>query len=495
MKSLLYIFLLLVSLSFISCETDSYYESNDARLHFSVDTLTFDTVFTKSGSVTLNFKVYNTYSKDLRLSKILLSGSDLSPFRMNVDGVVGDEVNDMIIRKKDSMYIFVEVTIDPSDVRLPFVVNDSILFETNGNLQKVDLVAFGQNVNRMSITNDSEVVYIDKAKKIKALALSDMVFTNEVPYLIQDHICIDTLSSLSVDAGATIYLAKDVNIYVKGTLRILGTGEDRVLIRGDRLDQVYSGRSYDKVPGQWGGIYLMPGSNQNVIEYTDIRNGRIGIQLDSIVSDIPTLTISNSKISNMSTMAIYSLGSSIEADNCLFSNCGESILALTEGGKYLFNHCTIAGYYDWGVRNAPSLFITNFSRDAENNYILHELSRAEFNNCIIYGSNGYELSLNRHDDSEESQFSYLFNHCLLRVGRDFDTTSSSHLVHNIWNEQPKFLSVSDPFNFQPDSLSPVVGQADYNVASDYAFDLNNIDRLLDGKADIGAYEFVPKSSE
>lgn len=491
MKKLLYILLLLAGFSLLSCETESYYESNDARLHFSVDTLTFDTVFTKTGSITKRFKVYNTYSKDLKLSKITLSGADTSPFRMNVDGVIGNVVEDMVIRKRDSMYVFVEVTINPSDIGLPFIVNDSIIFETNGNSQKVQLVAYGQNVNRIKREADSNIVYIDADKKIEALALSDMVFTNSVPYLIQTNICIDSLATLRVESGAIIYMAKDVNLFVKGTLVISGTNDDRVVVRGDRLDQLYDGKSYDKVPGQWGGIYLMKGSSSNLIEYTDIRNGRIGIQLDSIVD----LSISYSTITNMSTMALYAMGSSIHAANCVFSNCGQSIVALYEGGSYLFDQCTIAGYYDWAARKNPSLIINNYVNSIDNNLAIRALNRAEFNNCVVYGNNRAELFLDKHEDSTDDQFSFKFNHCLLRVENSFDTTLVTHYINTIWNKSPKFISIKEPYNFQPDSLSPLVGKADLDIAINYKYDLNGNDRFIDDKADIGAFEFIPKASE
>ncbi len=40
------------------------------------------------------------------------------------------------------------MNINPGDADLPFIVTDSIVFETNGNIQDVDLVAWGgQNAN------------------------------------------------------------------------------------------------------------------------------------------------------------------------------------------------------------------------------------------------------------------------------------------------------------------------------------------------------------
>ena len=59
----------------------------------------------------------------------------MSNFRLNVNGVVGNELYDVEVPGHDSIYIFVEVTIDPTGQNLPMVVQDSIVFSTNANLQ------------------------------------------------------------------------------------------------------------------------------------------------------------------------------------------------------------------------------------------------------------------------------------------------------------------------------------------------------------------------
>ena len=66
-------------------------------------------------------------------------------FRLNVDGLPGRSFGDVEIGADDSIFIFVEVTVDPNNQNTPLVVTDSILFETNGNLQDIDLVAWGQD--------------------------------------------------------------------------------------------------------------------------------------------------------------------------------------------------------------------------------------------------------------------------------------------------------------------------------------------------------------
>ena len=81
----------------------------------------------------------------MKVSSIRLATGDQSMFRLNVDGLPGRSFSDVEIGADDSIFIFVEVTVDPNNQNTPLVVTDSILFETNGNLQDIDLVAWGQD--------------------------------------------------------------------------------------------------------------------------------------------------------------------------------------------------------------------------------------------------------------------------------------------------------------------------------------------------------------
>ena len=89
--------------------------------------------------------IHNNYKEKIKISSIRLAGGNNSNFKINVDGNAASQVNNLEIAPKDSIYIFVKVTVDPNNSNSPFVISDSIMFETNGNLQKVQLVAWGQN--------------------------------------------------------------------------------------------------------------------------------------------------------------------------------------------------------------------------------------------------------------------------------------------------------------------------------------------------------------
>ena len=132
-------------LFFVSCRKDKFY-TGTANLNFSTDTLTFDTVFTTIGSTTQYFKIYNPYSKKVRINRIHLQNGSGSLFRLNVDGKAGNDQSNIDIAAHDSIYIFVAVTIDPTNKNNPIVVYDKVLVESNESQSGVVLQAWGQDV-------------------------------------------------------------------------------------------------------------------------------------------------------------------------------------------------------------------------------------------------------------------------------------------------------------------------------------------------------------
>jgi len=138
------LFCLVAALAF-SCRKDSFITSPQANLSTSVDTLKYDTVFTSTGSVTQSFKIFNNNNQKLRLSQVKLSGGATSAFKINVDGTASAEVDNIEINANDSIYVFVQVNVDPTAGNLPFLIQDSILISYNGNQRFVQLQAYGQN--------------------------------------------------------------------------------------------------------------------------------------------------------------------------------------------------------------------------------------------------------------------------------------------------------------------------------------------------------------
>lgn len=449
------LFLLLVT----GCERDYMFRGGMEGIAFSTDTVMFDTIFTSIGSVTRHFRVYNSYGSDMTIDGIRLAGGDGSPFKINVNGVSSPDVVDVPLRSGDSLFVFVEVTIDPEANADPsFVVTDSIMFYTKERIQSVKLVAYGQ-----------DVVLLRKS------TIGTRRFTAEKPYLIYDWLVVDTASVLTIDPGAQLHFYKGASLVVshEASLQVKGTKEKPVVFSGSRLEEWYADQA-----GQWGGIFLRPGSRNHEIDYAHIRNATIGLSVDTVGMDgTPPLKLSNTRIEHISKQGLVAQSSSIVAWNSLFADCGSASVALTLGGNYEFYHCTIANFFRWPYRGVPALLLSNYcvnEEDGEEDIV--DLELALFSNCIIYGVNDNEVGLDfKHrvksgNDSEETQVNYLFDHSLIKTTLDPAVLSNSkHFKEVILNESPLFVRPGD-YNYQLDTLSMALDHGNLESARLYPKD-------------------------
>ncbi len=464
-KRLFYLIFSVIVTFIISCEKEEFNTSVDANLVFSRDTILFDTVFTTIGSSTQRFTVKNPYNKNLKISSIFLAGGEDSPYRINIDGFPGTRLDDTELRKKDSLYIFVEVTIDPLNADLPMVVKDSIIFQFNGTQQDVNLISYGQDVNLIN----GEIITTE-------------TWNSPKPYLIYNSMLIDSLHTLTIEAGTKLYFHKGSRLYVAGTIVANGTFESPITFQGDRLED-----DYEDIPGQWDGIWLMAGSKDNIFDFTEIKNAIIGIQVDTLANTTrPTLLLSNSKIENMTSAGIFAQGSTIEAYNNLIANCGQYAIALTIGGSYEFYHCTIGNYWRYSTRTTPSVLLNNYYIDVYENTQVRDIDKALFGNCIIYGNKESELYIDKHEDGI---LDFKFDHTLIKVDDEFSTADPLNFESIIVNQDPNFI---DPFNndFELDTLSIAKDKGKIEYGIQFPYDLNQQNRNSDDAPDLGAFERI-----
>jgi len=462
----LFPFIAVLGLFYFSCQKENQFDiSPDFELRFSTDSIIFDTVFSGIGSTTRYLKVFNPSSKDVEIDEIYLANANDSKYRINIDGKPSTSDNNVLLKAKDSLYLFVEVTINTDQDAL--LEQDSIVFITNGNWQDIKLLAWGQDVHLIN----SEII-------------NTTTWTNEKPYLVYNSMLVDTNQILRIDAGTKLYFHRGSRMYVAGTLEIGGTFEEPVILQSDRLEYVYS-----DVPGQWEGIWLMNGSKHNNINYAEIKNAVIGIQVDTLADvSIPTLSIHNSKIEHMSFAGIYAQGTTIFATNCLISDCGFYNLALTIGGSYDFYHCTLANYWQNGFRNTPSLVLNNYFV-YENQAFIRDIEHAGFYNCLIYGDRENEVFI----DAFPSQgvLNYEFENSLLKYTEDA-AIDGSKLTACIINTDPLFVDI-DKYDFAIDTLSPAIDKASRPKVDLFPgfldLDIKNMSRVSDNAPDIGVYEW------
>ena len=99
-----------------SCRKDFDFQPSEGGLTFSKDTVYLDTVFSNIGSSTYSLKVYNRSNTDISIPTLRLRQGQASNYRLNVDGISGKEFKNVELLAKDSLYIFIETTIDIQSV-------------------------------------------------------------------------------------------------------------------------------------------------------------------------------------------------------------------------------------------------------------------------------------------------------------------------------------------------------------------------------------------
>ena len=192
-----------------SCKKDFYADSPSDKLSFSTDTVSFDTVFTERGSITQCFKIINNCDGIIKIDKIYLENGSSSEFYVNVNGQQGPIVKNLEIDAGDSIFV-----------------------DYNSIQSKVIITAWGQDV-----------------VNFKGDCIGTTTFTADKPYVIYDSLVVKEGETLTIDAGARIYLHYNANIIIYGTLKIQGTLESPVQFSSDRLEE-----TYQLLPGQWGSI-------------------------------------------------------------------------------------------------------------------------------------------------------------------------------------------------------------------------------------------------
>lgn len=497
-----------------SCRKDFEFSPSTGNLEFSKDTVYLDTVFTSIGSSTYNLKVYNRSDDDIAIPSLKLALGEASNYRLSVDGTPGKVFENVEILAKDSLFIFIESTIDINNFTNhdgTFLYTDQIEFSSNANTQKVELVTLVQDAifiypNRDNTTKIIETLTLDIGGDLietelqgRELLPTELTFTNEKPYVIYGFAAVPTGETLIIDAGSRIHFHSDSGIIVSNNASLQVNGsfssnqellENEVIFEGDRLEPDFS-----DVPGQWGTIWLLDGSINNTINYATIKNATVGILSDgnpNAVSD--KLTITNSQIYNSSSFGLLGRSTSIAGENVVINNSGLSSFAGTLGGKYNFTHSTIANYWSNGFRQFPSVLLNNFVLDEDNNATIADLTEANFNNCIIYGNDNPEILLDEIED-DAVVFNFKFTNCLIRfedtnnnfTGANYDLNDTNHFEGNVFNQDPNFLdSELNMLVIGDESAANNMGLSTF--ASQVPFDILNVNRTT--SPDLGAYQHI-----
>lgn len=479
------IFALLAALAlFTSCSDDDSFTTSPSRLlTFSTDTVRLDTVFSNVPSRTRDFWVYNRSGEGIRCANIRLERGNQTGFRVNVDGSylgasTGFQINNVEVRNKDSIRVFVEVTTPSNYAGKPYLVDDNLVFTLeSGAVQKVNLNTFSwdaQLLHNVKINRDS------------------VISSGATPIIIYGGITVEEGATLTIAAGTTLYFHADAGIDVFGRLNILGNADENVVLRGDRIDRMFDYLPYDGVSGQWKGIRFHSSSYDNLLQFADIHSTFDGIVADSSDVSRLKLTLHSSTIHNCQGYGLRSVNSRIQLINSQITNTLHDCLCV-DGGWAEVNACTLAQFYPFdALRGVALRFLsTNF-----------DLQKFFCENSLVTGYS--EVEMMGEQGRDEAVFNYAFSHCIIRDTTDINHVDTVSLFRKVVFEndadtsavygRKHFANIDTKnlrYDFRLDSLSTAIGKADPTTSPEN----DRLGRRRKEQPDVGAFEFLIVNSE
>ena len=448
----------------ISCNRDDLnFASPTQKLSFSEDTLVLDTVYSQVRSETYAIKIYNNENKDISIPKIYLEGGAASPYKINVDGKPGISFTNVPLRKKDSLFIFVEVA--PNTSNTEAIAEDRIQIET--------LVA-KQHITLLSVVQDVE--FFVSTKDNPKILTQNTTWTSTKAKIIYGDLKLADGKSLTIAEGSKVYFHKNANLKIGKNAQLIANGNlgKEVIFRGDRNDT-----KHDTLPLNWGGIQLEKGAVAQ-LNYAKIFGGTTGLVLNNA-----SATIKNTIIHTFQEYGILGINATVNAENLVMNNCGEADLGIFKGGNYNILHSTFVNY--WNLNGSlPGLGI--YAANEYKNGSTTEQGALNFNlkNSIVYTDRSNTVQLK---PTSGQTFSYLFENCLLKydtsAGFAFDNNSS--VINSLKNNDPKFENYfTEKLNLRVKTDSPAKGKGKTATAQAAPLDIVKVSRTTNPT--IGAYQ-------
>ena len=476
-----WLLILLCVCALVSCREYSVSDDPSLRLSFSCDTLRFDTVFTEQGSSTLQLMVYNPNRSALLIHRVWLDKGEV--FRVNIDGEPDiTRLTDWQINGGDSVYVFVRYSSGEMKSNTPVLMEDRLHFQlANNATQEVLIEAYAQDVRRIGHVGCGRTEFMQ------------CTFTAEKPYLIFDTLIVGGL--LTIEPGATLYMHNGACIFALGDVQAKGTIDAPVILRGDRLDNLFDSVPYLYAGGSWNGFYLQAEEPKNYeFNYTDILSGNIGIYAYSTCKEsLPMLRMNGCRIHNLTMYGLVLQHVDALVTNTEVSNCA-SYCVYCDGGKHDFIHSTIASYFGYTTiriqnvakEDAAAVYINNLSKSAPQTI-------TSFYNSIITGWLKNQLVV-------ATPFDRYYPGAFVGNYIKTDTLCMPHAQENTYRDPSDTTAVFVNdfyqykeyvyYDFRLDSLSPAIGIGDSLVALTYPTDRDGLSRV-GVKPDAGCYQHLP----
>ncbi|KFC23954.1 hypothetical protein [Epilithonimonas lactis] len=438
---------------------DISFESPTQLLRFSTDTVFCDTVYNQMRSETYAVKVFNNEDKDVLIPRIALEGGSGSLYRINVDGKVGTSFENVALRRKDSLYVFVEIA--PIANAPEAIAEDKVVFNTPAGEQKVTL---------FSVVQDAE--YFIKSDSNPNIISENTTWTKDKVKVIFGDLTVAEGKTLTMEKGTKVYFRKNsgMNFAKNSILDVKGALGDEVIFRGDRSDT-----KYDTLPANWNGIKMDEATVLNM-NYARLFGGNVGLQLKN-----NTATINNTIIHTFQNAGIYGIASNITANNLVMNNCGEADFAIAGGGTYTLNYSTLANYWNLNPSmNATGIYASNVYQNGDELFSGNTILRV--NNSIVYGDSPEMISLT--EIANGGTINARFDNSLLKLSA---SSSFNPIGDNIIkNEDPKFQNYyTQKMNLRVKADSPAKGKG-INTTGITASDI--VGNPRGAQPTIGAYQ-------
>ncbi len=494
-----------------SCRKDFDFEAaQSTQISFSTDTIFLDTLFNNIQSSTKLLTVRNNSNDDISISNVSLRRGASSKYQLNVDGLPnnlsetseaasGKIFENVEILAKDSIFIFIEATIDPTVDDLDVENNylDEIIFETEGDPRQVQLSTQVINAEFSFNENPTREFTTDQRNEkgnfivIKGYDLNDdeLNINRTKAQVIFGYAIVPTGKTMNISAGSRLHFSRDSGLIIEdgATLNIIGedSPEDEenpflneVIIEGNQIDE-----DFDNLPAQWDFIWIQKGGKAT-LENTIIKNAITGLLVEGDNTETtPNLRLNNVQIYNSQTVGIQAKASTILGNNVVINQTGRSSINIEEGGNYNFTHSTFSNIFSFGTSLGAAISLNN-SNSTESTVTTTDLN-ATFENCIIVGRRRNEITATNNPDAG---FNINFENCLIDLSSnsnatDLDINNPSIFSNCIFNENPRFRN-TNLNKLEISEESAANGLAKFITGND----IIGTERI--SPSDIGAYESI-----
>ncbi len=486
------ILLPLLALLLAACsDYESFSDNPSFRLSFSQDTVAFDTLVSTIPSSTKTLYAFNNNGNGIRINTIQLEGGSASHFRVNVDGRYLDQGtwNDFEVLRHDSLIIRIEMTPPEAGTNEPLYFEDKLHFYLENGAQQTVVLSGG-----------SIDAYI---KKSGLIIESDETLLTDKPYVIYDSLVVKQGATLTLTEGTRLMFHDKAALHVYGKLKVQGSIEKPVVLRGDRLDHMFDYLLYDNTPSRWEGIIIHQGSYGNELFQCDLHSSLFGIIAEDTKevnpdADNPSITLDCCILHNIG-------GDGLQFNNCVSKVTNTQIsntlghAVNLNGGSHTFIYSTLAQFYPFSANRGDALHLVS-SKDGSDKGLLLQ---AHFINCVI---TGYGLDVIMGENIPED-CNYLFHHCFLNT---LAVDDAERFVEVIFDQDKKkgedeklvrqdnftvFDTENFIYDFTPKAESLIRSLADKNYEGLPAFDRKGVSRLADEGPDAGCYEYVAPPEE